>query len=708
MQTAASVLPQTMPTSRHPCDLSVIIVNYNVRELLEEALRSVCRASRGLDVEIFVVDNNSADGSVEMIQTEFPHVHLITNAENLGFSRANNQAIRQARGRYLLLLNPDTLIQEDTLRVMVDFLETHPEVGAAGCKILNPDGTFAPESRRAFPTPAVAFYRLTGLSRLFPQSRRFGRYNLTYLSPDEETEVDALSGSCMFVRHAALYFSRTAYERLCLQGLGPVAHLLPEGLQPEGGAGLLDEDFFMYGEDLDWCYRIQQAGWKIVYTPRTQIIHYKGESTKKGELRYVRLFYGAMVQFVEKHFRDRYAPLFLLLLRLGIGLRAGFSVLHRGLRRLAPLGLDGVLTATIVALVGWLRSMAAGRALAELFLLSVVPAYAISTIAGIALQRGYHRSRLGHLRPVAYGVFLSLLFMGTLSFFVPDIAFSRIVVLLSAPFVAAALVGWRLAWSRRHKHRPQRALLVGPADEARRLHLLLETAPWPPFTLIGYVSPHTESPTSSELPCLGELRHLRDLVRLHAVDTVVFATGGLTHTLVLQLIQQLRDLPLQFKILPEGRTHVIGKARIDALDVAPILDAESALPTLRSLHVSRALECGLALVGLSILPLLRLGARWQGSGKTLDRLGHRLRGLREVLAGRRALIGYHESEQALLPPEWGLRPGVFAVSEARPQAARTPEDVRRLYAYYVQQRSLGFDLSLLYRILQQTLRSSPS
>ncbi len=707
MKPAALVSAQTLSIDRRPCDLSIIIVNYNVRELLEEALRSVCRASRDLDVEIFVVDNNSADGSVEMVQSEFPQVQLIANVENVGFSRANNQAIRQARGRYLLLLNPDTLVQEDTLRVMIDFLDAHPEVGAAGCKILNPDGTFAPESRRSFPTPAVAFYRLIGLSRLFPRSRRFGRYNLTYLSPDEETEVDALSGSCMFVRHAALYFSRPAYERLCLQRLGPVAHLLPDGLQPEGGAGLLDEHFFMYGEDLDWCYRIQQAGWKIVYTPRTQIIHYKGESTKKGELRYVRLFYGAMLQFVTKHFQDRYPPLFLSLLRIGIGLRAGLSMLHRGLQRVAPLILDGLLTASIVVLIGWLRSKAAGRTLAELFLLSVVPAYAVSTIAGIALQRGYQIRRRWHLRPVAYGVLLSLLFMGTLSFFVPDIAFSRMVVLVSAPFVAVALMGWRLVWRRRHEHRPQRAVLVGPADEARRLHTLLETAPWPPFTLIGYVAPNPEAAGVCELPCLGQLRHLRDLVRLHAIDTVVFATGGLTHTLVLQLIQQLRDLPLQFKILPEGRAHVIGKARIDALEIAPILDAENALPTLRSLHLSRALECGLALVGLAFLPLLRLGARWQGPGRALERLACRLRGLREVVAGRRALIGCREQEQTLLPPEWGLRPGVFAVSEARPQAARTPEELRRLYAYYVQQRSLGLDARLLYRIVQQTLRPSP-
>ncbi|SHK59976.1 glycosyltransferase [Rhodothermus profundi] len=693
------------PAALVPCDLSVIIVNYNVRDLLEQALHSIFRAAEGLSLEVFVVDNNSVDGSAEMVRSRFPQVQLITNTENVGFSRANNQAIRRARGRYLLLLNPDTIVQEDTLRTMVDFLDAHPDVGAAGCKILNPDGSFAPESRRSFPTPAVAFYRMVGLSHLFPRSRRFGRYNLTYLPPDIETEVDALSGSCMFVRHAALYFSRTAYARLCRKGMGTVAHLLPEGLQPDGGAGLLDETFFMYGEDLDWCYRIQQAGWKIVYTPRTQIIHYKGESTKKGELRYVRLFYGAMLRFVEKHFRHRYPPVFLTLLRAGIALRAGLSALHRSTRQLLPVLMDGTLAALIVMLGGWLRSLAAGRALAPLFLLSVVPAYALSTVAGIALMGGYRRGRTWHLRPVFYGTLISLLFMGTLSFMVPDIAFSRMVVLLSAPFMLIALASWRLVGRRRRAARLQRTLLVGPAAEARRLHRLLEAAPWPSFQLIGYVSTELDENAQAVPPRLGALHHLRDLVRLQQIDTVIFATAGLSHTMVLQLIQQLRDLPVQFKILPEGRPHVIGKAHIETLEPPALVDAEAALPTLRSLPGRRALEFSLALLGLALWPVLKGLACLTGQ-PGLTRLAQRLKFLPEVLRGRRALVGCQPAEEPLLPPAWGIRPGLFAVSEARPIPPRTPEDIRQLYAYYMQQRTAWLDLVLLFRAIRQILHPS--
>jgi GT2 family glycosyltransferase len=256
------------------CDLSVIIVNYNVREFLRQCLLSLRKALAGLSAEIFVVDNASIDGSVEMIRREFPEVKLIAKRENVGFARANNQALQQARGRLLMLLNPDTVVQEDTFVAIRDFMEAHPDTGMVGCKVLNPDGTLQLACRRSFPTPWVAFTRLSGLSQFFPKSRCFGRYNLTYLPDDETYEVEAISGSFMVVRREAL------------------VHV-----------GLLDEDFFLYGEDLEWCYRMRAAGWRIHYFPGTQIIHFKGESAKQSGFDNWRLFYQAKGLFVRKHFR---------------------------------------------------------------------------------------------------------------------------------------------------------------------------------------------------------------------------------------------------------------------------------------------------------------------------------------------------------------------------------------------------------------------
>jgi GT2 family glycosyltransferase len=230
--------------------VSIIIVNYNVRYFLEQALLSVQRAMAGLEAEVWVVDNHSVDDSVEMVRRDFPWVRLIANAHNPGFSIANNQAIRASTGEYVLLLNPDTVVQEDTLRQCVAYMDAHPDVGGLGVRMIDGAGNFLPESKRGLPTPWVAFAKAFGLSRLFPRSRVFNRYHLGYLSEHETHEIDVLAGAFMWLR-------RTVLDEI----------------------GLLDEQFFMYGEDIDLSYRIQRAGYRNVYFPRTSIIHYKGEST---------------------------------------------------------------------------------------------------------------------------------------------------------------------------------------------------------------------------------------------------------------------------------------------------------------------------------------------------------------------------------------------------------------------------------------------
>ena len=252
--------------------LSVIIVNYNVKYYLEQCLESVRRASQGLQTEVFVVDNLSTDGSVKYLRERFPEVTFVANKENVGFARANNQAIRQSTGKYVLLLNPDTIVGEDTLHQFVAFMEAHPEAGGAGAYMLHVDGTFAPESRRGMPTPFVAFCKMAGLTKLFPKSRLFGRYYMGYLDEREVNEIEVISGAYMLLRREAL-----------------------------DKVGLLDEDFFMYGEDIDLSYRVVQGGWKNYFLP-VRMLHYKGESTVKNSYRYVYTFYEAMRLFFRKHY----------------------------------------------------------------------------------------------------------------------------------------------------------------------------------------------------------------------------------------------------------------------------------------------------------------------------------------------------------------------------------------------------------------------
>ncbi len=302
--------------------LSVIIVNYRVRHFLEVCLHSVQKALTGIGVsEIIVVDNNSGDGSVEALQPLFPGVRFVGNRENVGFAKANNQALTLASGEYILFLNPDTILAEDFARVCLEFLRGWPHadkaatgrpdpdhlqpgsggrgIGALGVRMVDGSGRFLPESRRGFPSPWVAFTRLSGLSALFPRSRTFAGYYLGHLPPDRAHPAPVLSGACLLVRR---------------------------GILDEVGG--FDERFFMYAEDIDLSHRIEKAGYVNYYFPGTTIVHFKGESTQK-DIRYVRQFYKAMSQFRRKHFNRGLPALWNLVMEAGIWVRAGISGLGR-------------------------------------------------------------------------------------------------------------------------------------------------------------------------------------------------------------------------------------------------------------------------------------------------------------------------------------------------------------------------------------------
>ena len=309
--------------------LSVVIVNYNVKYFLEQCLHSCQKAAQNMlaieptwETEIFVVDNNSVDGSVELLKERFEDVHIIANKDNKGFSKANNQAIRISKGEHVLLLNPDTVVEEDTFYASVKFMDEHPDAGGLGVKMIDGKGIYLPESKRGLPAPDVAFYKIFGLSSLFPKSKIFGKYHLGYLDKDETHSVDILAGAFMLLRKETL-----------------------------DKTGLLDETFFMYGEDIDLSYRISKAGYKNYYFPDTRIIHYKGESTKKGSLNYVFVFYNAMIIFAKKHFTSNNAALFSFLINMAIYFRAAISIGIRFFKNLTHPVIDG---AAAYGLLGWL------------------------------------------------------------------------------------------------------------------------------------------------------------------------------------------------------------------------------------------------------------------------------------------------------------------------------------------------------------------
>lgn len=285
-------------------DVSVLILNYKTPELTLQTIRSVYGSITSYLFEVILVDNASFDGCVESVRKEFPQVRIIENTENVGFAKANNQAMAIAEGRYVLLLNSDTIVMPDTLAIMIRMMDENPRVGAAGCKVVLPNGELDKACRRGFPTPSASFYYAFGFSKLFPDNPRFNQYQLSHLDPDQTYPVDCLVGAFMMVRRDVV-----------------------------AQVGGLDEAFFMYGEDIDWCYRIKKAGWEIYYYPLTHIIHYKGASSRKKPFKIIYEFHRAMILFHKKHYRSRYPRLVNLLVYLGVGVKFCISLTANTLKR---------------------------------------------------------------------------------------------------------------------------------------------------------------------------------------------------------------------------------------------------------------------------------------------------------------------------------------------------------------------------------------
>lgn len=284
-------------------DLSIIIVNYKTKVLTLACIESVFSSITSYNYEIILIDNASNDGTIEAVNDRFPQVITITNTDNVGFSKANNQGIRIAQGRYVLLLNSDTIAQRDTFQTMLHFMDENPTVGASGCKIVLPDGSLDKACKRGFPTPSASFYYAFGFAKLFPKIPRFNQYQLGYLSPDEAYPIDSLVGAFMLIR-------REAIEQV----------------------GMLDEEFFMYGEDIDWCYRIKQAGWVNYYYPKTQIVHYKGASSRRKPYKIIYEFHRAMILFHNKHYRQKYSWLTNAMVYIGVGVKFVLSLARNKLR----------------------------------------------------------------------------------------------------------------------------------------------------------------------------------------------------------------------------------------------------------------------------------------------------------------------------------------------------------------------------------------
>ncbi len=654
-------------------DLSVIIVNYNVRQFLENALVSIKRSLSGIDSEIIVVDNNSDDGSVEMLREKFPDVCLIASGTNMGFARANNVALKRAAGKCLLLINPDTIVQEDTCRVMLDFLSTHPDVGLAGCKILNSDGTFQLACRRSFPTPWVAFTKVSGLSSLFPRSRLFGKYNLTYLNPDKMYEVDAVSGSFMMM-------SRRAFEAV----------------------GVLDESFFMYGEDLDWCYRTKQAGFKVYYVPTTKLIHFKGESTRRSNIDEIQVFYRAMQLFVEKHFSR--SIVVEMLLTLGIILRAALAFVARAGQSILLAATDYVwvvlsfVAAEFLYFGGTLRFPEHAYPLVWI----APPLLVVGALYGLGLYGNARNS----VSRAGVGVLISYLLISATVFFAKDFAFSRAVVLISGALSLVFLPGWRFGLRMFspvrgvNLSRPslfgRRTLIVGAGTSGQEVLRRLRARVDGGYDVQGFIDADRRrvGEQVAGVEVLGSLENISKVITERKIAEVIFSTNGLSYVDMLSTIAKSNARGVNFRLVPDSLDAIIGTTRIDPLDTIPLVDIEYNIQKPVHRILKRLLDM---VVGMLLFLTLYPIALLRSGGKQRSRLAS-LRHLPKVIGGSMSLVGRPFSDETSPEADGYLgKMGITGLVQINLRDDMQSDEIEAYELYYARNQNIVLDIEILLK-----------
>src|SRR5690554_561721 len=513
-------------------ELSIVIVNYNVQYFLENCLNSVFKATQNIDCEVIVVDNNSVDGSQKMLRNKFPQVQLIANRDNVGFSKANNQAIRIAKGENILLLNPDTVVEENTFEVCLDFFKKHPDAGGLGVKMLDGKGRFLPESKRGLPTPSVAFYKIFGLAQLFPKSKRFGKYHLGHLSKEENHSIEILSGAFMMIRKKVL-----------------------------DEIGLLDESFFMYGEDIDLSYRILQASYKNYYLADTSIIHYKGESTKKSSINYVFVFYRAMAIFAKKHFSSTNAKTFSFLIHIAIYLRAAMAVLSRTAKRVILPFLDAAIIMTgAYGFMEYYEKTVINNSnyFTEAADLYGIPILVATFILFFFLNGAYRiPTKIKSIFNGAFsGAFAVLIIYSMLS---EAHRFSRAIVLFSVLWTLILIPAYR-ALLHFLKVRPfqdsgkHHLAIVGKKDELIRINRLIKDTLMEPST-ICYVNADNEE---DGFDYHGKFYQLKDIIDIYGVNEIIFCSKNLSSSKIISQMAALKNPKLDFKIAPPESLYIIG------------------------------------------------------------------------------------------------------------------------------------------------------
>ena len=636
--------------------LSIIIVNYNVKFFLEQCLCSVEKAIRNIDSEVWVVDNASKDGSIDHINTLFPFVKCITSNQNLGFAKANNLALKTSSGKYVLFLNPDTIIPEDCLEKCIAFLETHNDAGALGIRMIDGKGDFLPESKRAFPSPVTSLFKLSGLTRLFPKSRIFARYHLGFLDEHKDHEVDVLSGAFLMSRR----------------------DLLDE-------VNGFDETFFMYGEDIDLSYRLQKTGLKNYYFSGRSIIHFKGESTKKGSVNYVKMFYQAMSIFVNKHYGAGRAGAFSFFVQMAIWLRASFTAIFHFILKIGLPLLDTIIILFSFNIVtsAWIRYVREGQGFIPQLVNISLPGFTIVFLFA-AMLAGIYDSKYKPFKAFLSALTAIIVMLAVYSLLPEKYRFSRGVILFGG--VTASILITIFRWLLLKANvvevedettRQQKTLVIGTPDEYRKVLDVLNKAQLNERVL-GRVAAN-----GNKEDAIGTIDQLKTLIETLSIKEVIFCEGYLSYASIIDLLQKLPP-GVSAKFHGQKSTSIIGSDSKENSGESISVEGNYNLSTPYNKRMKRIIDAFFALSILATFPLqiLLVGPKI---------INHALL----VLMAKRTWIGYSLNHNTLP----NLRHGVLTTGghNRNTNASLTHESLEKIDYWYAKEYKWMDDVKLILK-----------
>ncbi len=678
--------------------VSVLIVSYNVKQYIIHCIDSIKKSDYTGEIEKIVVDNNSFDGSLDEIKSTMKDVICIQNDTNVGFGKAVNQAAKVASGEYYLILNPDTIIEESTISTFVNYIVQDSNIGMLGPKIVNSDGSLQKGSKRSFPTIKVALPKLMAFDKLFPKSKWAGRYNLNYLNPDEVHKVDAISGSCMFIRS--------------------------ELFTKIGG---FDERYFMYGEDLDLCYQVYQMGFEVHYLPTTQIMHYQGESVKSAPYDSLNAFYQAMILFSEKHFSKSRSILSKFVIRSGIFLRKFISIIIEKRSQIISVTLDA-----LVVLLAFLIAFPLRLNTLDAFIVSkgLIPGvYIIFWILVCAVFELYSRYILSYTRAIMAslsGFFLAVVF----TYFFKQYAFSRLVIIVATTIITILIPGWRILAhylmshgvlkQTKEKHHvlfTRKTIIMGTDSEAIKIAKNIQKRFDTGLDIFGFVDRKlTIEPKDLFLPFLGAVSDLRDIITTHNIHEIIFSTDSFSNQEILDLMDETKDLHLTYRMVPHNQEVLLGKASVEDVGDYSFVNIEYNLFhrlhkfTKRVFDILFAVVLSIIISPLTIINLMTKNIEkiefWGENGKKFNTLvlksrkkvNQKLLYLYSILKGDMSFVGSLLITTSHSNPNLICKPGLTGLAKMR-NSKFTQSDRNVLDHYYVQNQSLTLDIEIILKTI---------